>query len=248
MKISKSSIILFILAALFMLFYVSTSYLAPITYSSNSAEMTLKYIIRPLCVYLSILFVIISIFWLVFINFSNQKKSEAVQIENIEKLRKQLIQQNTVNKDIIELMLSNMAEIRQYYAISKSQTRLSFALATSFSGLGFLLFVVTIYRYGVNTIQPVSLGVVSGAICELFAGTALLVYRDSLRQLNQYYKSLHENERFLSAVNLVERLSKEKQSEVMKEIILSTIKDISAMVQMNNSIDCDCKNEQKKSN
>ena len=40
---------------------------------------------------------------------------------------------------------------------------------------------------------------VGGAITEVIAGTALIVYRNSLSQLNHYHKALHEDERFLSS-------------------------------------------------
>ncbi len=43
---------------------------------------------------------------------------------------------------------------------------------------------------------------IGGVITELIAGTALVVYRNSLSQLNHYHKALHEDERFLSSVNL----------------------------------------------
>jgi len=65
---------------------------------------------------------------------------------------------------------------------------------------------------------------IGGAIAELVAGTALFVYRSSLSQLNHYHKALHEDERFLSSVNLLSRFSTtEAQDEMLKEIIRSEI-------------------------
>ena len=61
-------------------------------------------------------------------------------------------------------------------------------------------------------------------ITELVAGTALIVYKSSIKQLNHYHKALHEDERFLSSVNLVGKFSSvDMQDEMLKEIIRSEI-------------------------
>lgn len=236
MKIRKSSKLLLIIAAVLMFIFSITSYYSNITLTSDINIMILIYIIRPMCVFLSVIFVIIAVFriFLDFIKTSELfQKEKRVENNGLEDLRNQLIE-NSTHRDIIELMLANMGEIRQYYAISKSHARLAFVLATAFSALGFLLFFITIFYFKDDSLQLLSSGVISGMICELFAGTALLVYRDSLRQLNQYYKSLHENEKFLSVVNLAGRLPEEQQNQIIEKIIDSSLEDIANMVQVNN--------------
>jgi hypothetical protein len=65
---------------------------------------------------------------------------------------------------------------------------------------------------------------VGGVITELVAGTALAVYRNSLAQLNHYHKALHEDERFLSSVNLLGKFSAvEAQDDMLWEIVRSEI-------------------------
>ena len=50
----------------------------------------------------------------------------------------------------------------------------------------------------------------------------MFVYRYSLVQLNYYHKALHENERFLSSVNLLEKFSSvETRDDMLQEIIKS---------------------------
>ena len=44
-----------------------------------------------------------------------------------------------------------------------------------------------------------------GVVVEVIAGTSLLVYKRSLEQLNFYYSSLHDNERFLSLIKISEK-------------------------------------------
>lgn len=58
----------------------------------------------------------------------------------------------------------------------------------------------------------------------MIAGTALVVYRSSLAQLNHYHKALHEDERFLSSVNLLGKFTEdEMRDNMLQEIIRSEI-------------------------
>ena len=137
-------------------------------------------------------------------------------------------------KDDFKLIHTYIEEIKQYYSISKRHAQMSFTVAITFCILGFVLFIFYIlYSIMENTISIMP-GIIGGAISELFAGTALLLHKSSLTQLNLYYKALYEKERFLSMVYLVNRLSKSKQDDVIKDIINSTIKDVSLMVEKNN--------------
>ena len=75
---------------------------------------------------------------------------------------------------------------------------------------------------------------IGGVITELIAGTALVVYRNSLLQLNHYHKALHEDERFLSSVNLLGKFSSvEAQDDMLREIIRSEIQMNLAELQEN---------------
>ena len=75
---------------------------------------------------------------------------------------------------------------------------------------------------------------IGGVITELIAGTALVVYRNSLSQLNHYHKALHEDERFLSSVNLLGKFSSvETQDDMLREIIRSEIQMNLAELQEN---------------
>lgn len=125
------------------------------------------------------------------------------------------------NTDILELMLENMKEIRDYYVISKMQSKKAFSLAVSMCILGFLLILTSIILSVIFKISLLitSIPAIGGMVSELIAGTSLLVYKASLEQLNNYYESLHNNERFLSLVNLVSKISSDKQDEVYINII-----------------------------
>ncbi len=63
-----------------------------------------------------------------------------------------------------------------------------------------------------------------GVITEYIAVIPFSLYHDSLSQLNDYHKSLHEDERFRSSVNLIGKLSTAKaRDNMLQEIIRSEI-------------------------
>lgn len=145
----------------------------------------------------------------------------------VDELRNKIVQQDTKTskdnnqKDILELMFENMKEIKDYYIISKKQATNSFKLAVSLCIIGFICIIASI---ALITIFKTSVAVslipgIAGAIAEIVAGTALVVYKTSLEQLNNYYESLHNNERFLSLVNLVSKISDKKQDDAYLNII-----------------------------
>lgn len=150
---------------------------------------------------------------------------------SIDKLRNRLLEENSKaekGKDILELMLSNMSELKQYYSISKLQARLSFVLAVLFCVTGTVILLISILKFDGSNLRSTIISAIGGTISEFFAGTSLLVYKSTLQQLNLYYKSLHENERFLSIVNLANQLPDDRQPDAIIKIIDSSLKDISS--------------------
>ena len=80
--------------------------------------------------------------------------------------------------------------------------------------------------YGITILKDLSVSVislVSGTVSELISGTIFWVHSKSALQLNHYYNALHENEKFLSAVNIADKLSDEKREEIYIEIIRTQI-------------------------
>lgn len=156
-----------------------------------------------------------------------EKKEECyvasdVSIVNINTEKE--LQRDNKEKDILELMLENMTEIKKYYQISKNHVRASFILSIITCVVGIVLLAISIDRTLVaEEFNSALVAVIGGAITELFSGTALLVHKNSVKQLNYYYKALHENERYLSTVNLVSKISPEKQDDVYIEVIQNSL-------------------------
>lgn len=145
-------------------------------------------------------------------------------------------------KDIIALMLKNNDEITDYFKISKTQAKSSFWFSVISCIVGLMALVVGIY--GIVILKDVSVSVISlisGSISELISGTVFWVHNKSALQLNHYYDALHENEKFLSAVNIADKLSAEKREEVLVEIIHKQINSESSKTKIEN-----IKEEEKK--
>ena len=128
--------------------------------------------------------------------------------------------------DPLVLMQVNLANIREYYIWSQKQAKHAFSLAVGMCICGFLLLAFSILvpiLWNVN-IELSIITATGGAVVELIAGTALIVYRGSVKQLNYYHKSLHEDERFLSSVNLIDKFkNEEKYDKILEDIIRSEL-------------------------
>lgn len=128
--------------------------------------------------------------------------------------------------DALGRMLVNLEDIKEFNTWSQKQAKASFVLAVSMCILGFVLMIAAIilpitFRL---SFQMSIIPAVGGVITEFIAGTALSVYKKSLVQLNYYHKALHEDERFLSSVNLLGKFNVSKtQDDMLKEIIKSEI-------------------------
>lgn len=134
-------------------------------------------------------------------------------------------EQTSQTKDILELMLSNMKDLREFYEISRRQAKNAFFLSVLMCVIGavLLLISITALLFLQKYSETLAIGALGGTIVEVIAGTSLIVYKKSLNQFNHYYRSLHENERFLSILNLTTKLSKEKQDDIYIKIIESQL-------------------------
>ena len=174
-------------------------------------------------------------FLFMFFYLTDSSINSEKDIEEINKyyqdLRNNILKRTTEeNKDngtsdILELMSLNMKEIKEYYFLSKNMAKHSFLLAIIMCILGFVVIsfsIVSLFMKDITFIQSI-IPVIGGSVVEVIAGTSLVVYKKSLEQLNQYYESLHNNERFLSLVNLVDKLSDDKKDETYISIINSQL-------------------------
>lgn len=158
---------------------------------------------------------------------ANEIELEKKQEKYWEKVQKLEGDKNLSDRDALELIKVNLANINEYYIWSQKQAKSAFNTAIATCSVGFLLVVaavlVPIVKQDFNsTISFISF--LGGAITEVIGGTIFFVYRKSLTQLNYYHKALHEDQRFLSSVNLINKFHDENMGdEMLKEIIQSAI-------------------------
>ena len=169
-------------------------------------------------------------------NFSNYESKMEIE-DYYDKIRNSIVIKETSQtqkedtkdiSDIIELMLLNMKEIKEYYVMSKDMAKKSFTLSVIMCIFGFciiLLSIIAMFLTDITLIESL-IPVIGGAVVEVIAGTSLIVYKKSLEQLNQYYEALHSNERYLSLVNLVDKLTDDKKDETYINIINSQLEKL----------------------
>lgn len=157
----------------------------------------------------------------------SETKLEKKQEKYLEQVQKLEGDKELPDRDALELIKVNLANINEYYIWSQKQAKSAFNAAIATCSVGFLLVVaavlIPIVKQDFNsTISFISF--LGGAITEVIGGTIFFVYRKSLTQLNYYHKALHEDQRFLSSVNLIKKFHDENMGdEMLKEIIQSAI-------------------------
>jgi len=228
MKISRTAV-LFILSGF--VFILGTVFSVLYDYMWGTILFDFMFVISRITTPISLVLFIVALFTYAINEYNLFHGNIDKKTSDIEKLSKRLLDdtESRDNKDIMALMLTNMSEIRQYYSMSKRHAQLAFGLAFLFCILGFALFAFVIFIERTNT-QSIVVGIIGGSVSNIIAGTAFVMFKNTVAQFNHYYEALHENERFLSAVHLVDRLTPGKQDEAFMKIIEHTLSDISTRV------------------
>lgn len=129
------------------------------------------------------------------------------------------------NNDILGLMINNLGEIKQFYKLTKNQAENAYKLAKNSSIAGVVLIALAILIALIfNNNQIAIATTIGGTIVEVLAGTSLFVYQKTLKQLNYYYASLHNNERFLSVINIVGKTN--IKDELYQKIVESELENL----------------------
>lgn len=149
------------------------------------------------------------------------------QVEKNIQLRSTENEDQQLGENVLGLIKLNLSSINEYYTWSQKQAKSAFFWATVICmagcvlcGLGILIPVLKDnidFKYSV-------IPVIGGVIADVIGGTIFFVYRKSLTQLNYYHKALHEDQRFLSSVNLISKFKNDDLGdEMLQKIIQSTI-------------------------
>lgn len=179
-------------------------------------------------IFSSIAFIIVAAF--IYWGYIEEEKSEKTYSE----LEKYLLSERTKEwenekerierQDVLAFMQNNTKEIKEYFQISKKQERVSYYVSIICAIFGFFMLLGAVFAVFLDSgIETTVISIVSGSITEVISGIVLWIHNKSAMQLNYYYDALHENEKFLSAINLADKLEDEKKEQMYMEIIRSQI-------------------------
>lgn len=153
------------------------------------------------------------------------KQDEKSEIQEIEvELRKRL---NVDDKkdNVLDLMLQNVTELREYYTISKNQARSAFSSALFICFLGICLYALGICGVLFFNKDILLIATIAGTITEVIAGTFFVLYSSSARQLSIYHQRLGYTEKYLTVMQIIKNLSEDKQDEAYNRLIESILAD-----------------------
>lgn len=157
-------------------------------------------------------------------SLSKSEKNKKASLKKPEDINKDKKVQGLDEADIIALMLNNHNEITDYFSISKHQAKSSywFSVCSCIAGI-VMLFLSICFIIFDKSLNYAILGLVGAAVTEVLSGTVLWIHNKSALQLNHYYDALHENEKFLSAITIADKLPSETRIEILCEIIRSQL-------------------------
>lgn len=150
----------------------------------------------------------------VFDRKQNHQESKEIQ-EDAEKI----IGDTFKSDDVIDLMLKNVRELREYYIISKRQATNAFSASLIVCFLGFIVYIAGIVVFVFSGENTLLLTTISGTIVEVISGLFFWLYRHAIKQLNIYHQRLGTTEKYLTAIRLVDKMGEDKHDEMYRHII-----------------------------
>ena len=113
------------------------------------------------------------------------------------------------NKDIISLMLNNMSELREYYVINKRQANRVFNATLTACVMGGIIFIIgsIVAFWGGQKVSFYT--TISGCVVELISGLFFWLYKERLGS----------TEKYLTAVQLVDKMSEQEKDSMYRYII-----------------------------
>jgi len=178
----------------------------------------------------SILTTVFSTSFIVVLQNIFNRKTTKRETEEIKSEVNTTIEKIKDSETVIDLMIKNVAELREYYIISKQQANKSFSSALLVCFLGFIVFISGIIISYFSDQSVILYTTISGGIVEIVSGLFFWLYRNSTQQLNIYHERLGTTEKYLTAMQLIEKMSSEKQDESYKILIESILNDNSSIV------------------
>lgn len=127
--------------------------------------------------------------------------------------------------NVIDLMLKNVSELREYYVISKNQATKSFSAALTICFLG-----IVIYSFGIISViffnkEATLITIISGTVVEVISGLFFWLYREATNQLSIYHQRLGSTEKYLTVIQIIKEMPKEEQTEAFRNLTMAILTD-----------------------
>lgn len=133
-------------------------------------------------------------------------------------------------KNILNMMIDNVSELREYYVISKQQARKSFSAALFICFFGIFIYLLGISAYIFVNKDITLISIIGGTIVEVIAGLFFWLYREATKQLGVYHQRLGSTEKYLTVIQIIKEMPKDKQVETYNNLISSILSDNRAII------------------
>ena len=162
---------------------------------------------------------------LIFAKEAFDRKQNDQESKEIQEDAKKILGDTFKSDDVIDLMLKNVRELREYYIISKRQATNAFSASLIVCFLGFIVYIAGIAVFVFSGENMLLLTTISGTIVEVISGLFFWLYRYAIQQLNIYHQRLGTTEKYLTAIRLVDKMRQEKHDDMYKHIIECVLMD-----------------------
>lgn len=126
-------------------------------------------------------------------------------------------------QDIIQL---NLSQLNEYYTINKYQSKHAYEFSFFMIFVGFLLIVsAVILGFVVPTQISITLIIgIAGLLSEFIGATALNLYKESNKHVNEFLERLTYLQKVMLAIELVDRIPENRKEGQLSDIISNLMK------------------------
>ena len=156
---------------------------------------------------------------------SVDKADAKIEFRQVERAIKDITIENNKNDNVLELMLKNVRELREYYVISKQQARKSFSAALFICFFGIFIYVLGIISFMVFDKDISVISIIGGTVVEVIAGLFFWLYREATKQLSIYHQRLGSTEKYLTVIQIIREMPEDKRVEAFQNLTMAILTD-----------------------
>lgn len=158
-----------------------------------------------------------------------ERRSLSDTLDEITKRKQTLEEKIDAQKDnphVQDIIQLNLSQLNEYYTINKTQSKSAYKFSLIMIFVGFLLIVLAIILgFAVPSQISITLIIgIAGLLSEFIGATALNLYKESNKHVNEFLERLTYLQKVMLAVELVDRISEGKKEEQLSNIISSLMK------------------------